>query len=233
LFDYIVDRLSWLALLAGIYGMNFMRMPELQWPYGYPVTLGLMAMIAIGTNRKLRLSLNVGENLTAALSETRIDTNKMIKKMNFRTKFVTITATVFIFLATAANCAVDLQFTPVAKLTWVVDIRHAGDGSERLFLVTKVFGRIHILNDGALLETLFLDIGNRISTTPGGERGLLSLAFAPDYKTSGFFYVWYTDKSGDTTLSRFSVSDDPNVANADSEEILLVVTQTSPTILSA
>jgi hypothetical protein len=62
----------------------------------------------------------------------------------------------------------------------------------------------------------------------GGERGLLSLAFPPDYRRSGAFYTWYTDLDGDTVLSRFRVGLDPNQAVADSEEILLTVSQPRP-----
>jgi hypothetical protein len=57
------------------------------------------------------------------------------------------------------------------------------------------------------------------------EQGLLSLAFAPDYESSGYFYVWYTDLGGGMVLSRFRVSEDPDVADPDSEEILLIVPQ--------
>ena len=62
----------------------------------------------------------------------------------------------------------------------------------------------------------------------GGERGLLSLAFSPDYKSSGNFYVWYTQPGGATVLSRFKVSDDPDVANPNSEEVILIVPQPEP-----
>jgi glucose/arabinose dehydrogenase len=130
-----------------------------------------------------------------------------------------------IILASPPADAIDLQFTLVADIFGVVDIRNAGDGTGRLFLVTKDTGKVHILKDGSLLNNPFLDIGDRITSGPGGERGLLSLAFAPDYATSGLFYVWYTDQNGDTTLSRFSASDDPNLADTGSEEKLLVISQ--------
>lgn len=124
----------------------------------------------------------------------------------------------------AAAFAIDLQFTQVTGTPQVVDIRHAGDGSGRLFLVQRDSGQIHILKDGEVLSTAFLDIGDRVRSS-GGEQGLLSMAFAPDYASSGLFYVWYTKLSGDMSLSRFSVSGDPDLADADSEEELLVVAQ--------
>jgi glucose/arabinose dehydrogenase len=140
-------------------------------------------------------------------------------------KLVTAMVTACFMLASPYAEAIDLQFTLVVDIFGVVDIRNAGDGTGRLFLVTKDLGQVHILKDGSLLNNPFLDIGDRITSPPGGEQGLLSLAFAPDYGTSGLFYVWYTDQNGDTTLSRFSVSDDPDLADADSEEKLLVISQ--------
>ncbi len=116
----------------------------------------------------------------------------------------------------------DLQFTQVSTQPGIVDISNAGDGSNRIFLVEQL-GRILILNDGETLTTPFLSLGNRVMS--GGERGLLSLAFSPDYRTSGYFYVWYTQSGGATVLSRFKVSSDPDIADPDSEQKLLIVQQ--------
>ncbi len=118
--------------------------------------------------------------------------------------------------------AVDLQYEQISDQGGVVDIRHAGDGSGRLFLVEQP-GRVRVLVDGAEADLPFLDITARVRS--GGERGLLSLAFAPDYAESGLFYTWYTNRDSDTVLSRFSVSDDPDRADPDSEQILLTVPQ--------
>src|SRR5699024_3647409 len=52
-------------------------------------------------------------------------------------------------------------------------------------------------------------------------QGLLGLAFAPDYDESGMFYVDYTDEAGDTMVSRFTVSEDPDVADPGSEQAIL------------
>ena len=67
---------------------------------------------------------------------------------------------------------------------------NAGDGSGRLF-VAEQEGRIRIVKDGALVERPFIDITGRIAS--GGERGLLGLAFHPDYPTDPRFFVDYTD----------------------------------------
>jgi glucose/arabinose dehydrogenase len=110
----------------------------------------------------------------------------------------------------------------VDDLTQPVYIGHAGDGSQRLFIVEQT-GRIRIVKDGALLETPFLDIGERISCC--GERGLLSVAFPPDYLQKDYFYVDYTNAQGHTHVSRFHVTADPDVADPASEEVLLVIEQ--------
>jgi glucose/arabinose dehydrogenase len=73
----------------------------------------------------------------------------------------------------------------------------------RLFVVEQQ-GRIRIVRDGAVLDPPFLDA--RSLTAPGGERGLLGLAFHPRYATNGRFYVNYTDKSGDTHISEFTAN---------------------------
>ena len=58
-----------------------------------------------------------------------------------------------------------------------------------------------------------------------GERGLLSMAFPPDYAAKGHFYVNYTDRGGDTVVARFSLTADPDVADPASEEVVLTVPQ--------
>ena len=95
----------------------------------------------------------------------------------------------------------------------------AGDGPERLFVVEQG-GTIRIVENGTTIDAPFLDITDRVGSE-GPEQGLLGLAFAPDYTDSGLFYVNYTDVNGDTAISRFAVTDDPDVADPASETILL------------
>ncbi len=105
-----------------------------------------------------------------------------------------------------------------------VDIQNAHDGSHRLFVVEKP-GRIRILANFLPLPDPFLDIRDRVGDT-GLEQGLLGLAFHPNFKQNGYFYVNYTDSRGDTVISRFQVSaDEPNRADPQSELILLRVDQ--------
>ncbi len=95
-----------------------------------------------------------------------------------------------------------------------VNLQHAGD--DRLFVVEQN-GIIKILNpDGTVNSTPFLDISSQVSCC--GERGLLGLAFHPDYENNGYFYVNYTNNSGDTQVSRFSVSSsNADIADENSE----------------
>jgi glucose/arabinose dehydrogenase len=95
-------------------------------------------------------------------------------------------------------------------------------GDQRLFIVEKG-GTIRIVQNGALLPTPFLDLSAKVST--GREQGLLGLAFDPQYASNGRFVVDYTDLAGDTRVSLFRVSQDPNVADPASELAVLGVDQ--------
>jgi len=112
------------------------------------------------------------------------------------------------------------QVTIVASgLRAPTEVANAGDGSGRLFVAEQA-GRIRIVRDRTLVERPFLDITERIAS--GGERGLLGLAFHPDYPTDPRFFVNYTDRDGDTVVSSFEVSvSDPEQADAGSEHVLL------------
>ena len=104
-----------------------------------------------------------------------------------------------------------------------VDIVHANDGSNRLFVVERG-GTVKIFSGGTLSTTNFLNISSLINSA-SSERGLLSLAFHPAYSTNGYFFVYYTAVSGDVTVARYKVSNtDPNLADASSGQVLLSVT---------
>ncbi|MFN3752954.1 PQQ-dependent sugar dehydrogenase [Flavobacterium sp.] len=104
-----------------------------------------------------------------------------------------------------------------------VEIAHPANDA-RLFVVQQG-GLIRIVNaNGTVNTTPFINLSTTIVS--GGERGLLGLAFHPNYATNGYFYVNYT-RAGDgaTVIARYSVSTDPNVADATSGTVLLTVTQ--------
>lgn len=104
-----------------------------------------------------------------------------------------------------------------------VAVRNAGDGSNRLFVVEQG-GRIKIIDNGVTLATPFLNIDPL--TNGSGEQGLLGLAFHPNYAVNGYFYVYYTNTSGDTIVARYSVSSgDPNVADSNSALKIISIDQ--------
>jgi glucose/arabinose dehydrogenase len=98
----------------------------------------------------------------------------------------------------------------------------AADGSGRKFVVEQA-GRIQVLDGGAMLPSLFLDLTDRV--TFGGERGLLGLAFHPKFAENGRFFVNYTRQiSGQlkTLVSEFQIfANNPDLADPDSETIIL------------
>jgi len=107
-------------------------------------------------------------------------------------------------------------------------ITHAGDGSERLFILQQS-GQIWIVKGGELQERLFLDLSTIVSQSEGyTERGLLGMAFHPDFAENGLFYLNYTDSRVEhaTKIVEFQVSaDDPNRAEIDSGRVLLTIGQ--------
>ena len=122
-----------------------------------------------------------------------------------------------------ARAQLTLDFEPVATgLSSPLGLVHAGDGSGRLFIVEQT-GRIRIHDGTQVRSTAFLDVGSLITCC--GERGLLGLAFHPDYAVNGLFYVHYTNTAGNTAIAHYRVSADPNVADPASGQFLLNVAQ--------
>lgn len=97
---------------------------------------------------------------------------------------------------------------------------HAGDGSKRIFIVQKA-GTIRVYDSTFNFLSVFGTVSN-VSTN--GERGLLSMAFHPNYSTNGFVYVYYTNTAGSLELARYRVnSGNPNTLNAASKVIVLTI----------
>lgn len=122
--------------------------------------------------------------------------------------------------------SIELQLVNGGR-TQPVAIANAGD--ERLFVVERA-GLIHILRpDGSWAPQPFLDITDRVNDG-GGEQGLLGLAFHPDHANNGYFYVHYTGGTGvgNSRVSRFSVSADPDDALETSEYVVWSVVQPGP-----
>jgi len=126
--------------------------------------------------------------------------------------------TISIFSSLIANSqSINLEEF-VTGLTSPVEITNANDS--RLFVVQQN-GIIKIIQpNGTINTTNFLNIGSKIIF--GGERGLLGLAFHPQYSTNGYFFVYYNNPAGNIIVARYSVSStDSNVADPASEKILL------------
>jgi glucose/arabinose dehydrogenase len=102
-----------------------------------------------------------------------------------------------------------------------LDLQAAPGDLERLYVVEQG-GRIQVIRNGEVQPAPFLDISARIRT--GGERGLLGLAFHPDFATNRRFFVNYTNPSGDTHIAEFAATS-PDHADPASEQVLLVVPQ--------
>lgn len=96
--------------------------------------------------------------------------------------------------------------------------------SSRLFVLEKNSGAIKIVltTSGQVLNQPFLSV-ERLSNQ--GERGLLGLAFSPDYESSGAFYVSLTNSNGDSEIRRYRSSSNPDLADSASEEVLLTIPQ--------
>lgn len=131
-----------------------------------------------------------------------------------------------------------ITLTSIATgLTAPVALAAPDDGSGRLFIVDQV-GLIHLVNSAdALLETPFLDIRDKLVNLNASydERGLLGMAFHPDYAENGRFFLYYSAPlrpgapSGynhTSLVSEFRVSEsDPNLADTDSERIIMEIDQ--------
>lgn len=103
-------------------------------------------------------------------------------------------------------------------------ITNAGDGSNRLFVVEQG-GVIWVISDGTVRRRPFLDISSLVSS--GGERGLLGLAFSPEFGTDGRMYVDYTDRNGNTVVARYTTPD-PSSLSPSWEDPQVIFTAEQP-----
>lgn len=126
--------------------------------------------------------------------------------------------------AIGQSIADSITTIPVTSaFTGLTHVTSARDGSGRLFVVEQQ-GVVRILRNGSLSSTPFLDIRSKVLS--GGERGLLSIAFPPNYASSGRFYVNYTNRpNGATVVARYKVSSNADQADPASEQVLFTVAQ--------
>jgi glucose/arabinose dehydrogenase len=101
-------------------------------------------------------------------------------------------------------------------------------GDDRLFVVEQQ-GVVKIVRNGIIYSPAFLDISTLVyPPSPAEERGLLGIAFHPDFAANGFFYVKYNDLAWDTVIARYEVSSNPNRADPGSGVILMTIAQSGP-----
>ena len=131
-----------------------------------------------------------------------------------------------IFLVTLSPARAAIQLQPVLSgLSSPLYVTSARDGTNRLFIV-ELGGRILVLQPGATMATVFLDITAKVLS--GGEQGLLGLAFHPQYAVNRRFFVNYTRPpgvGGETVIAEYRASvSDPNIADT-LETVILVIPQ--------
>lgn len=128
--------------------------------------------------------------------------------------------------AARAQVAIEPAFLHL-RFDYPVGIEHAGDGSDRLFVVEKS-GAIRVFDNNPETPSaeIFLDLRERVDDSHL-EKGLLGLAFHPEYETNRFFYVNYTaDEPDRTVIARFEVDpSDPDHALSESETVILEIEQ--------
>lgn len=130
------------------------------------------------------------------------------------------------FAAPMAAPTVSLQ--PIASgFTQPTAVTSTGVALDNRLFVLEKTGQIKIIKDGVVNGEPFLNLEGQVSLE--SERGLLGLAFDPDYSTNGYFYINYSDNradtKGDTIIKRFSVSTDPNIADSESGFTILEIEQ--------
>jgi glucose/arabinose dehydrogenase len=101
-----------------------------------------------------------------------------------------------------------------------VSVTAAGDGSGRLFVVEQG-GTVRLVSHGTVQATPYLDL--RASVGTGGERGLLSIAFHPGFRTNGRLFAAYTDAQGDLRVVGLTTSPNATTVAASTELLILTI----------
>lgn len=150
----------------------------------------------------------------------------------FKTIMAVVALTLLLIFSPAARSepaappSIDVRFV-TSGITQPTGITSTGIfNDDRLFILEKT-GQIKILKDGAIQATPFLNLEGQVNTF--NERGLLGLAFDPNYEQNGYFYINYSDAraetEGDTIVKRFTVSNNPDVADPDSGFTIIEIEQ--------
>lgn len=147
----------------------------------------------------------------------RLKTNLLVLLLSF------ITTQLFISTYCFAQSPPVLIYDPVitSGLSSPLDVVNPGDGTNRLFIVGRG-GTVRIFSGGALLPGDFLSLPDSI--TSGGETGLLSIAFHPDFINNRYFFIYYTNTDGDIRITRFQTqAGNPNAADKTTGVVLITI----------
>lgn len=121
--------------------------------------------------------------------------------------------------------AQDFELVPFVSITSPLEMYQTPIPGDDRFFVVRQNGIISIVENGSVLPTAFLNIGGEIST--GGEQGLLDMEFHPGFGVANnYFYINFTNASGNTVIRRYAVSgSDPNVADTSTATTILAYNQ--------
>src|SRR5215211_4235544 len=136
--------------------------------------------------------------------------------------FFAVLALLVAALADAGSAADgDLELVPIGTFSAPIYVGAPPGDGERLFVVEQE-GRIRLVRNGTVFATAFLDLTTLVLS--GGERGLFSIAFAPDYSASGRFYVYYTarEPEGVLTIAEYVRSPNPDIADPSGRIVLSI-----------
>lgn len=136
------------------------------------------------------------------------------------TTTTTTSTTTTVPLDPLQGLALEELATGLSRPTFVAAI----PGSDRL-VVLEAVGRVRVIDpQEGLLADPFLNIRNKVGSI-SIEQGLLGLAFHPDYETNGRFFVYYTDRAGDSVLAEYPVTDNPLKADETAERVVTAIAQ--------
>ena len=121
----------------------------------------------------------------------------------------------------AQTLKADRIITGVSSVTWV----GSPPTDDRIFVAEQTTHDIELFTSTGSSLGKFLDVTTAGGASGSGERGLLSMVFDPNYATNGYFYVYYTYGSNGTRIERYTVSGNPNVADASSGHTIIELTQ--------
>ena len=147
--------------------------------------------------------------------------------MSRRARLGLLVLSILVLAAAAAPSEAQVQTQRVASgLSRPVFATAPAGDPDRLFVLEKA-GRIRIITNGVLQATPFLNIVGDVQNS-GNEQGLLGLAFDPDYGTNGFFYVYHIagPGAGNSVIRRYTVTSNPDSADAGSRHKVLKIPQT-------